>query len=107
MSSLSSSEASSVDAVPPIAHAPVQTALTEARAGDLVMVFGDAIKRCWKQIIYFKPGEDAAAPITVEQERTEFEPLEMEGEAFEPEADHDLVHDERGVMIAPEPEESD
>jgi cyanophycin synthetase len=88
-------------------QAAVQTALTEARAGDLVMVFGDAIRRCWKQIIYFKPGADVSAPAVVVRERIGHAPLEMKGEAFEPAEAIELMRDQRGVMIAPDAEDSD
>ena len=33
----------------------VAAALRMARAGDLVLVFGDAIQRCWDQIVEFQP----------------------------------------------------
>jgi cyanophycin synthetase len=33
----------------------VAAALQMARAGDLVLVFGDAIQRCWTQIVEFQP----------------------------------------------------
>jgi cyanophycin synthetase len=88
-------------------QAAVQSALAEARVGDLVMVFGDAIRRCWKQIIYFKPGADVSLPPAMEHERAGPAPLEMEGEAFEPAAEIELLRDERGVMLAPDPEDSD
>jgi cyanophycin synthetase len=82
-------------------------ALNSGRPGDLVMVFADAIKRSWKQIIYFKAGEDAHAEALPAHPSDEYEPLEMEGEAFEPAPGVELLRDGRGVMIAPEPEESD
>jgi len=85
----------------------VQHALAGARAGDLVLVFGDAVKRCWKQIIYFKPGEPEPVPVATDPGRTDFEPLEMEGEAFTHTGGVALLRDERGVMIAPQPEEAD
>ena len=37
--------------------AAVDAALRMARAGDLVLVFGDAITRTWKQIVHFQPGD--------------------------------------------------
>ncbi len=37
----------------------VDAALREAEAGDLVLIFGDAITRSWKQVIQFRP--DAAS----------------------------------------------
>jgi cyanophycin synthetase len=85
----------------------VQHALAIARTGDLVLIFGDAIKRCWKQIIYFKPGEPETVPVKKDAGRGRFQPLEMEGEAFTPTGGVALLRDERGVMIAPEPEEAD
>jgi cyanophycin synthetase len=43
----------------PDEQAAVDAALREAEAGDLVLVFGDAITRSWKQVIQFRP--DAAS----------------------------------------------
>ena len=83
------------------------TALSLGQPGDLVMVFADAIKRSWKQIIYFKPGEDSPVETLPANPSDDYEPLEMEGEAFEPEPGVELVRDGRGVMIAPDPEEAD
>ncbi len=37
----------------------INAALEFARRGDLLMIFGDAPARCWKQIIYFKGTEPA------------------------------------------------
>jgi len=85
----------------------IAEALNSGRPGDLVMVFADAIKRSWKQIIYFKAGEDATAEVLTAHPSDEYQPLEMEGEAFEPVPGVELVRDGRGVMIAPESEESD
>jgi len=85
----------------------VQTALSSAQAGDLVMIFGDAIKRCWKQIIYFKPGESTPKSVTVESGRGDYQPLELAGEAFTQTPGVTLLRDERGVMLAPEAEEAD
>jgi cyanophycin synthetase len=84
----------------------VETALGLARAGDLVMIFGDVIKRCWKQIVYFKPGEGAGPEIDVPAVDDSFA-LEREEEAWQPEPDVELVRDGRGVILAAEPEDSD
>ncbi len=43
--------------------AAINAALEFARRGDLLMVFGDAPARCWKQIIYFK-GTEAGGTAT-------------------------------------------
>ncbi len=75
-----------------------QRILELGRPGDLLVIFGDKIKRCWKQIIYFKPGElgmdsgatrDSRAPV-----------IELPG--FELPDDLELIRDERGVRIARE-----
>jgi cyanophycin synthetase len=86
-------------------QAAIDAALNKARAGDLVMIFGDAIKRCWKQIIHFKPGEGVAHVSVAAEETGEFPPLEREEEAFHPEPGVELIRDERGVMIAIEESE--
>ena len=83
------------------------TALATARPGDLVMIFGDQIKRCWKQIIYFKSGEGEPVGEKSPSRSAPYAPLELAGEAYQPEAGARLLRDERGVMIAPEPEEAD
>ena len=73
-----------------------------AGSGDLVLVLGDKVKRAWKQIIYFKPGEDvlADAPPATAIEI----PQEFFGE-FEFDEDMELIRDERGVRIAREAED--
>jgi cyanophycin synthetase len=83
----------------------VERALGMGKAGDLVMIFGDSIKRCWKQIINFKPGEDDDHEPVAREETGDFAALEMEAEAFHPEPDVELVRDGRGVMIAREESE--
>ncbi len=85
----------------------IHTALAGARSGDLVMIFGDQIKRCWKQIIYFKPGEASPVDHEAVSQPANYVPLEMENEAYQPETGEKLLRDERGVMIAPDPEEAD
>jgi cyanophycin synthetase len=40
----------------------VDAALCEAEAGDLVLIFGDAITRSWKQVIQFRP-DAASRPV--------------------------------------------
>ena len=75
----------------------VHAALGAAQAGDLVLVLGDHIKRCWKQIIYFQ--SDKATPVGVV-------PVPRVPDIELPELTWDdgveLVRDERGVRIAPE-----
>jgi len=73
----------------------VDTALHMAKDGDLLMVFGDNITRCWKQIIYLKneqktdldvhPSMDNSANVGMEE-------LLGEGDT--------IIRDERGVRLA-------
>lgn len=73
----------------------VNAGLSMAREGDLVVVFGDNIVRCWKQIIYFG-GENAEAQVG----SGEVKP--MVTEAYEDLIDDEqkLVSDGRGVRLA-------
>jgi cyanophycin synthetase len=36
-------------------QAAVTAALSEAHAGDLLLIFGDNVARCWEQIVTFQP----------------------------------------------------
>ena len=49
-------------AVIPDEQAAVDAALREAQPGDLVLIFGDAITRSWKQVIQFRP-DAAGRPV--------------------------------------------
>ena len=64
-----------------------------------MLVLADHVARSWKQVIYFKPGEDVLAdappPKAVEI------PQEFFGE-FEMDDEMELIRDERGVRIARE-----
>lgn len=72
-------------------------ALEMAEPGDLIMIFGDNIKRTWKQIIYFNSGEasESNREVTPAVELPEFDGLELDG-------DIEIISDERGVRIARE-----
>src|SRR5690606_25815812 len=82
----------------------VDAALRLGRPGDLVVVFGDNISRCWKQIIYFKDGrrnaEEAATPAPAV-------PLSMAAEERSPESyrDRGVIEDARGVRRVKERED--
>ena len=78
----------------------IDAGLRMAQAGDVLLVFADALVRSWKQIIKFKP-EGApqkvavAAASTVEEDATaepHFSPEEWEG----------VSRDERGIFISRE-----
>jgi cyanophycin synthetase len=78
----------------------VEHALQQARAGDLVLVFGDQITRTWKQIVGFR-AEGATRPVTAEH------PIPRAVDptpAAEPALGDlgSLVRDDRGVRLARE-----
>jgi cyanophycin synthetase len=77
-------------------------ALNMARGGDLLVLLADHVARSWKQIIYFKPGEEALrnAPKSKAMDI----PQEFLGE-FAFDEDMELIRDERGVRIARESED--
>ncbi len=81
----------------------VDSALRAAESGDLVLIFGDNIKRCWKQIIYFDAHKPMAGAREVRKER--IAPAEDYG--FKMDEDVTLIRDERGVRIARGPEQDD
>jgi cyanophycin synthetase len=77
-------------------------ALNMARAGDLLLILADHVARSWKQIIYFKPGEEVLRDAT--PAKVMDIPQEFLGE-FEFDEDMELIRDERGVRIARESED--
>ncbi|MDH3348368.1 MAG: hypothetical protein OEM02_09785, partial [Desulfobulbaceae bacterium] len=87
----------------------IEKALSMAAQDDLVMIFGDAITRCWKQIINYgdKPFvETAKKEIPVQ---TVVSMLDANHpDSFVLEAGMKIVKDERGVrVVANTDEESD
>ncbi len=73
-------------------------ALEIAEAGDLILVLADAIKRTWKQIIYFNSGarvEDVPKRSSVNIELPETDDFNFRD-------DVEIISDERGVRIARE-----
>jgi cyanophycin synthetase len=87
----------------PDEQAAVDTGLREADAGDLLLIFADAITRSWKQVIQFRPD---ATPRLVERPRVSRPELALavSGDGLE---DHrrEFVRDSRGVRIAREESE--
>ena len=83
----------------------VDTALAKAEEGDLLVIFGDNIQRCWKQVAGFKSDEEKAENSETGKLATSF--VEEDPEAFTLEPGAELVRDERGVRIARVDEESD
>ncbi|NNF51189.1 MAG: cyanophycin synthetase [Gammaproteobacteria bacterium] len=75
-----------------------QKALEFASPGDVVLILGDKIKRCWKQIIYFKPGDQ---PASDSQSIAARGPA-VDVPGFELPDDLEIIRDERGVRLARE-----
>ncbi len=103
----------------------VTAGLEMAEAGDLLLIFGDDVARCWKQIIYFnRPAEEVAreeaasragvAPQTVLDDGPSDHLAAARAVPDAPDvpemvgdASLRMVRDERGVRLASQPEESD
>ena len=97
-------DAARIEIIPSEAQA-VQAALAMAREGDLVVIFGDNIKRCWKQVAGHKVGESDLAALPEEPPTQGF--VQADPNAFRLEPGAELIRDERGVRIARADEESD
>jgi cyanophycin synthetase len=83
--------------------AAIERSLQEAQAGDLVLVFADAITRGWKQVIQFRP----EAPARTMERRTKprLEPVaagEVVTAPLVDEGRREFVRDVRGVRLARE-----
>jgi cyanophycin synthetase len=83
----------------------IDAALKMGQAGDLVLIFADALVRSWKQVTKFKPAGAPAAVVKTnggdERAATFARPAEPvdPGPALNLEG---LIRDERGVRLAPE-----
>ncbi len=76
----------------------VALGLESAEEGDLLVIFGDDITRCWKQIIHF---ESNGEPTPSDEEASSGSSLiEEDLVAFSLEPGEELIRDERGVRIA-------
>jgi cyanophycin synthetase len=83
----------------------VSFALAKASEGDLVMIFGDNIERCWSQLAGHQVEEGDAADAVSEKPVQSF--IEEDPEAFTLDPGSELIRDGRGVRIARVDEESD
>ncbi|HEX9164341.1 MAG TPA: cyanophycin synthetase [Gemmatimonadales bacterium] len=84
-------------------------ALRAAAPGDLLLVFGDALTRTWKQIIGFSPEPGAAPTAGADGDDGRMAPppqVPPLADVLTLEVDQ-LVRDERGVRLAREPEADD
>ena len=91
-------DTSKIDVIPDEANA-VEASLSMAKEGDLVLILGDEITRCWKQIVHFN--SESTPPSTYAQKHR---PAESTGKEFhfELEEGQKIIQDERGVRIAKE-----
>ena len=89
----------------------IAAALEMAEPEDLLIIFGDEIARCWKQIIYFNREPGGAARAAAAEPATPAGPQPVPEAPPVPEigamAGVQLVRDERGVRLAREPEGDD
>ncbi|MGN6393489.1 MAG: cyanophycin synthetase [Gemmatimonadales bacterium] len=78
----------------------IDSALREAQAGDLLLIFADAITRSWKQVIQFRPEAPARMP---ERPRTSApEPAPTVAPPTLEDRRREFVRDTRGVWLARE-----
>jgi cyanophycin synthetase len=83
----------------------IDAALSMGQAGDLLLIFADALTRSWKQITKFRPSgspELPAAPASAPVVRLVTEPAHEEPALVSLEG---LIRDERGIRFAPEAED--
>ncbi len=74
----------------------LQHALSTASQRDVVLIFGDKVSRCWKQIIYFG-GKREEAPVAPTPVVVEVEATAEGGQRF--------IRDHRGVRLAVDTED--
>jgi cyanophycin synthetase len=82
--------------------AAVDAALREAQAGDLLLIFGDAITRSWKQVIQFRPEAPTPPPERVRDSRPE--PAAISVAPVMEDRRREFLRDTRGVWL---PREAD
>ncbi|MBP7982215.1 MAG: cyanophycin synthetase, partial [Arenimonas sp.] len=84
----------------------IDAALNMAEAGDLLLVFGDALARCWKQITKFNPDGEVANQGVVKKQVADSNAAmaswlnQNNDSSFI--AIEGITRDERGIIIMPE-----
>lgn len=79
----------------------IDAGLRMAQAGDVLLVFADALVRSWKQVIKFKP-EGAPEKVAVVVSNTADEEASTAEPGFSPEQWEGVSRDERGIFISRE-----
>lgn len=87
----------SIEVIPDEQEA-VHAALQRAEVGDLVLVLGDKISRCWKQITGFSPDLTHSQPESQRSAPAPVEPLDLPD--FDLPSPEEFISDERGVRLA-------
>ncbi len=82
----------------------VDSSLSNAQEGDLVLIFGDDITRCWKQIISYNPENQKSKIKTIDSHVTS---VILDNDEQDMIKTMDLIKDERGVRLARIEEDSD
>ena len=82
----------------------VQAGLEASAKRDLLVILGDEIARCWKQIVHFNEGEDGVAEDDMPEPSSDFpEKLyEHQKTKFQLGERQRLVSDDRGVRLVVE-----
>ncbi len=86
----------------PDEQAAIEAALRRGQAGDLLLIFADALIRSWKQVIYFKPEglpskpAPAPTPVLVSEAHAAVE------ETVSTQQWEGVVRDERGIHLSRE-----
>jgi len=83
----------------------IESALNMAIQGDLLLIFGDDITRCWKQIIQFN--SEIETTNNQQTETVEKGYVKPDPDAFSLAEGQTLIRDERGVRLAKTGEQSD
>ena len=84
----------------------IDAALNMAEAGDLLLIFGDALARCWKQITKFNPSGDMSHLGAVKKQVADSNAamaswINQNNDASFSHMDG-MTRDERGIVYAPE-----
>jgi cyanophycin synthetase len=87
-----------IDIVPDEKNA-VQAALNLGIEGDLILILGDEITRCWKQIIHFESGESQSGNSDGD---SNFSGVQLDESKFSLDEGQAIISDERGVRLAKE-----
>ena len=84
----------------PDEQAAIDAGLRMAQAGDVLLVFADALVRSWKQVIKFKPeGAPQKVAVVVANAADEQDAVEPR---FSPEQWEGVSRDDRGIFISRE-----